>query len=154
MTQNTPHPRHPGSEKRRYKRLPILSRLVRPVMITLPGLKKPVPGIVGDLSAGGLSINTFVEMPVGRDLELTIDLGVFRAEGVAGRVVRLVRRGGAFQIGIEFTGLDRPLADRINRLAEDFDACELRWVRSADEICLSDCTYHPFCTKSVKTNFE
>lgn len=149
------HIHTPYGERRHHVRFPILSHLVKQVTLTLagPSERSEVPGVLGNLSAGGVALSTFVDVKPGTKVNLTLDLTGFPVARVEGEVVRTQKRDEAYLLGIMFTRIDRKLADVITRMGLDFDACELRWVREDKEICRKECCYHPLCVKEVKVKW-
>lgn len=106
-------------ERRKHKRIPVLSSLIKLVSIDVPALhmRTPLPGIMGNLSAGGMTIATFISIPLNTELELSIDLPGLSAHNLRGKVIRVNDKEGSCLITIAFIQIDRKAKYEINELA-------------------------------------
>ena len=106
------------AERRKHKRIPVLSSLIKLISIEIPALHmtNPLPGIMGNLSAGGMTIATFMPIPLGTELELSIDLPGLSTNNLKGQVTRVNDKEGSCLITIAFTEIDRKTKYEINEL--------------------------------------
>ena len=136
-------------EKRSHNRLPVLHEMDEPIQIALNS--KTLPGILVDLSAGGMSLLTFVSVPVGTEINLIIDVPGLKTSPLKGRVVWTLSKGEMWRIGIMFTSIDPVDFRHINRLAFDCADCETKLALGVTDTCFDRCSYHSLCNKPVKT---
>lgn len=135
-------------EKRRHNRLPVLHEMDEPIQILLEG--KTVPGILVDLSAGGMALLSFTAMSVGTNINLSIDVPGLKTQQLEGKVVWAVAKGEMWRIGIVFTKID-PLDFRhINRVAFDATDCDTKLTLGVTDICFEKCSYYRLCEKPIK----
>ena len=149
----------PFEERRRHQRLPVMEGMVEPITIGFgkeeggPGAaKRPrqQPAILTNLSAGGLSLITFMEPPHAKRLDLVLLLPGLNHIPVEGKVVRVLEKGQTFNVGIAFTKIAKKHRDRINAMAQDHMDCETRIGLKLPEACVSDCSFHSLCAKPQK----
>jgi hypothetical protein len=116
MTTKTHHP-----ERRQHPRVPVLSSFIRLISIDIPDwhIKDKLPGIMGNLSAGGMTIATFAPIPLGTELELSMDLPELSAPSIKGKVIRVDNKEGSCLISILFTRIDQKTKDRISKMAQE-----------------------------------
>ncbi|MBN1824206.1 MAG: PilZ domain-containing protein [Endomicrobiales bacterium] len=135
-------------EKRRHNRLPVLHEMDEPIQLAIG--EKNVPGILVDLSAGGMALLAFASIPVGSEINLSIDIKGLKTQPISGKVVWTLSKGEMWRIGIVFTKID-PLDFRhINRLAIECQDCDNKYALGVTDICSEKCSYFPLCDKPVK----
>lgn len=138
----------PHQEKRKHNRLPVLHEMDEPINIAFNN--KQVPGILVDLSAGGMALLTFASAPVGTDISLVIDIPGLKTHLLTGKVAWTISKGEMWRIGLSFTAID-PLDFRhINRMAFECADCDTKLALGVSDICFPKCTYFPLCQKPVK----
>ncbi|MHB9154510.1 MAG: PilZ domain-containing protein [Endomicrobiales bacterium] len=135
-------------EKRRHNRLPVLHEMDEPIQIAMNN--KAVPGILVDLSAGGMSLLTFTSIPVGTEVTLSIDVPGLKTQPLGGKVVWALAKKEMWRIGIVFSRIDPIDFRHINRLAFDCSDCETKLALGVTDICFDKCSYYPLCEKPVK----
>ncbi|MGA2090678.1 MAG: PilZ domain-containing protein [Endomicrobiales bacterium] len=135
-------------DKRRHSRLPVLHEMDEPIHIALNN--KQVPGILVDLSAGGMALLTFASAPVGTEISLTIDVPGLKTKMLSGKVVWTLSKGDMWRIGIVFTSIDPVDFRHINRLAFDCTDCDTKLALGVTDICFEKCSYFSLCEKPVK----
>jgi len=140
-----------GKERRRYKRIPTIS-IVKETLIESPALKlkKEVPAILFNLSAGGMALITFQSLPQDALISLNFNLDKLKLKDVEGRVVRVEGRKKTYLIVVAFTKIRNELKKRINRMADAFDLCETRILMGEKDVCSIRCPYYELCIKPVK----
>lgn len=136
-------------EKRKHNRLPILHEMDEPIQIAIDN-KKSVPGVLVDLSAGGMSILAFASIPTGTEVNLSINVPGLKTDPLDGRVVWSIEKGEMWRTGIVFTKINPLDMRHINRLAFDSADCETKFKLGVTDICVEKCSYHPLCDKPVK----
>ncbi|GEM_PF-1063965 len=142
---------HP--ERRVHKRVPVLTSLLEPITIKAPQLHidKPVPGFMGNLSAGGMVIATFVALPENVELEISINIPGFHNVNLKGKVKKSVEKHGSFLITFGITEIPVAVRDHISKMAEDFEICLDRRILGVSDPCYSHkCAYHLLCTEDCK----
>jgi hypothetical protein len=135
-------------EKRKHNRLPVLHEMDEPIQVAVNN--KAVPGVLVDLSAGGMAILTFASVPVGTELNLSINVPGLKTQPLKGKVVWTLAKGDMWRIGIAFTAIDPVDFRHINRLALDCSDCDTKQLLGATDVCFEKCSYFPLCTKPNK----
>ncbi|OGS38353.1 MAG: hypothetical protein A2551_07105 [Elusimicrobia bacterium RIFOXYD2_FULL_34_30] len=136
-----------SNEKRKIKRFPVLYHLVKPVLIVREGKSQEpeLPAIMANLSAGGMALVTFSPLSIGEKLIISFKLKDIQMENVKAKIVRCENKGGACIIGIQFEEIDKKLADKLCKMADDFDACRTRLLTGEKNACKKDCSYYAHC---------
>jgi c-di-GMP-binding flagellar brake protein YcgR len=138
-------------ERRKYKRIPAIS-MVKETMIESEALKlrKEIPAILFNLSAGGMALITFLSLPRDALISLNFNLDGLKLKDVEGRVVRVEGRKKTYLIVIAFTKITDELKKHINTMADAFDFCETRILMGEKDVCSMRCAYYELCSKPVK----
>ena len=139
-------------EKRRHNRLPVLHEMDEPIQIMLNN--KTVPGILVDLSAGGMALLSFTAIPVGTDINLSIDVPGLKTQALEGKVVWALSKGEMWRIGIVFTKIDPIDFRHINRVAFDATDCDTKLTLGVTDICFEKCSYFCLCEKPIKIQIK
>lgn len=142
---------HP--ERRIHKRVPVLTSLLEPITIKAPQLHidKPIPGFMGNLSAGGMQIATFIALPVNVELEISINMPGFHNVHFKGKAKRIFEKQGSFLITFNFTAITAEIRDHITRMAEDFEMCLDRRILGITDVCYGNkCAYITLCGEECK----
>jgi len=140
-------------ERRRFHRVPVLRDLAELVDLRLPELhgNTQIPGILVNLSGGGMGIITFVPVPLETEIKLVLDIpSVFDKIRIEGTVVRSIEKQGSFLIGVKFTKVPDKAVKMMKHMGEDYMDCETKLSFGVTDVCLRACSYHPLCTKKVK----
>lgn len=153
--------KHP--DRRKHPRLPVVEGLVEPITLRYTDAeKKPAapaqaklrahnqPAILTNLSAGGMSLIMFAEPPHARVMHLDLTLPGLPHVPIEAKVVRVHTKGETFNIGLQFTRIQKKHRNRINGWAEDHLDCETRISLSLPEACVPDCRFHALCQKPHK----
>lgn len=143
------------SEKRKSKRFPVLYHLIKPVLIRTQDSKAGIssPAIMVNLSAGGMALLTFSPLTAGKNILISFDLKDLKINNVKSRVVRVENKGGSYILGIQFLNLKKEIADVINKLADDFDSCEIRILLGEKPVCRKGCSYFVHCQRIAKGHY-
>jgi len=138
-------------ERRKYKRIPTIS-MVKETMIESEALKlkREIPAILFNLSAGGMALITFLSLPRDALISLNFNLDGLKLKDVEGRVVRVEGRKKTYLIVIAFTKITDELRKHINTMADAFDFCETRILMGEKDVCSTECSYYQLCSKPVK----
>lgn len=155
------HHRPEGEERRKHPRFPVVDNLIEPITLRYTaqdGKKAPSfgkepkvqPAILTNLSAGGMSILTFVEPPHAKAFEMDLRLPGLHAP-VEAKVVRVHSKGETHNVGIEFTRIQKKHQSQINEMANHNLDCETRISLGLPEVCVKDCTFHQLCHKQQKS---
>ena len=97
-------------ERRQYLRFPVMKDLSRPVELVINKTKSTItemPGILVDLSCGGMGIITFMSVEVGTKIFTKIDLPGLNTNLVEGKIVWCLSKGNCYRLGIAFTKIDK-----------------------------------------------
>lgn len=144
-----------NSEKRKFKRFPVLYHLVKPVLIHMEETKAEIasPMIMANLSAGGIALLSFSPLPVGKNILISFDLKDLKIDNVKSRIVRVENKEGSYILGIQFLNLKKEIADVINKLADDFYSCETRILLGEKPVCRRGCGYFEHCQRIAKGHY-
>ncbi|MCX5783011.1 MAG: PilZ domain-containing protein [Elusimicrobia bacterium] len=149
------------TERRKHFRLPIIHGIIEPVDLTFENPNHPdkmltQPAILSNLSAGGMRLMTFLEMPLYKSLELILDLPGLGSLPVKGKISWVHGKGGVYLSGISFIEISEAHKHKINLMAEDYGDCETRIMLKLPEACVDNCKCHCLCNKPQKdeTLFE
>ena len=139
------------NERRRYRRIPAIS-VVKEAMIESPELKmkREIPAIVFNLSAGGMALITFLSLPLNALISLNFNMDGLKLKDVEGKVVRVEGKKKTYLIVIAFTRIRDEVKSRINMMADAFDLCETRVLMGEEDVCSTECTYYELCSKPIK----
>jgi c-di-GMP-binding flagellar brake protein YcgR len=116
--------RYTGPERRKYKRLKVLNLSVPIVLKTnIEGLS--IPGILLDISAGGIGILTFKEIPVNTVVNLQINLHYIKTDIIKAKVVWIKQLDITYKAGLQFIEISKKDFEQISNyvdqhLMEDF----------------------------------
>ncbi|OGS18470.1 MAG: hypothetical protein A2219_08850 [Elusimicrobia bacterium RIFOXYA2_FULL_50_26] len=137
-------------ERRKHKRYPVLHEIDQPIQVALDG--KALPGVLVELSAGGMAILTFTSIPVGTEMALSLDLPGLRTQELSGRVVWSLLKGEMWRLGIVFKKINPVDFRHINRMAFDYSDCATKLALGVSDVCSDKCSYHMLCQKVERTN--
>ncbi|MFH1368902.1 MAG: PilZ domain-containing protein [Elusimicrobiota bacterium] len=135
-------------ERRRYKRSPVIHEMDETIQIGLG--TDAIPGLLVDLSAGGMSLLTYSALPLSTLINLSIDLPGLKTHHLMGKVVWTVPKGEMWRVGITFSKIDPADFRHINRLAFDFSDCETKLALGVSDVCFEKCSYLKLCHKPQK----
>ena len=118
--------------------------------ISPPLIQDPIPVMIQELSAGGMTLETNVPIP-SRFL-FTI---VFKPPGMKkifaeGKAVHVLKTEAAYKVGVEFTKIDTEIIKKINMIARDVEKCNKRIAKENKRICIKPCLYRPICHRREK----
>jgi len=138
-------------ERRKYKRVPTIS-IVKEALIESPALKlkREIPAILSNLSAGGMALITFLSLPLDAIISLSFNIDGLKLKDAEGRVVRVEGKKNTYLIVIAFTKIRAEVKNRINMMADAFDLCETRILMGEKDVCSMRCAYYELCSKPVK----
>jgi len=164
--------KHPNgkksNERRKYPRVAVVSDLVEPIVLRYAPDKAPKkgrkskedqlvprhlrtqPAVLTNLSAGGMSLITFLAPPHAKIFKMTLTIPGIDNLPVQGKVVRVQKKGDTFAVGIEFTKIAKKYQKKITQMAHDDIDCNTRISLGLPEACVPDCTFNPLCTKMHK----
>jgi c-di-GMP-binding flagellar brake protein YcgR len=143
-------------ERRKYKRFPVIRDFSETVEITFSLPQQPshlnkVPGIVLNLSAGGMALLTFISIPVGSDISFKLSLpNTKNAFLLKGKVVRVENHENTYLAGIKFEEIDEEVKKLLTKMGEDYENCEIRLSFNIADGCYKECSYYPLCNKKIK----
>jgi len=152
MQSDRKDPSNHADDKRRHKRFRSTAFLGTPLLLTPlpPFFGLPLEGQVIDLSGGGMAVLINKELPANTKMhmELKFPKGAVLACHV------MVRRTsgctGGYLTGIEFLDLPEPMISQIDKMAQDYNACDDRIEREETPVCRPECNFFSVCDKSQK----
>ncbi len=140
-------------ERRKHRRIPTVT-VAKEALIESPEkrLRKEIPAIIYNLSAGGMAIITFLSLPVNAFINLNFNLDGLKLKDVEGRIVRVEGKEKTYLVVISFTKIRAEVKNRINMMADAFDLCETRRMLGEENICSAECAYYKLCAKPIKVS--
>lgn len=156
-----------SSERRKHLRFAVVNDLIEPIVLTyapdrddpkaksrgkggIPKHLKTQPAILTSLSAGGMSLITFLAPPHAKTFKMTLTIPGLDHLPIEGKVVRVSEKGETFCVGIEFIKIAKKFEKKITKMAHDDVDCNTRVELSLPEACVPDCSFHLLCTKHQK----
>jgi hypothetical protein len=110
-------------DRRSHKRLPLTLAIAQPLRIEIytENTQNTTPGIIVNISAAGMALVVFSELPQDTKIEFNLDfMGI--KEKVSGMVVREQEKAeGVFSVGVKFDKPVESLKELIADMAEDFE---------------------------------
>jgi c-di-GMP-binding flagellar brake protein YcgR len=116
--------RYTGPERRKYKRLKVFHLSV-PIVLKTNTEGLSIPGILLDISAGGIGILTFKEIPVNTVVNLQINLNYIKTDIIKAKVVWIKQLDKTYRAGLQFIEISKKDFEQISNyvdqhLMEDF----------------------------------
>jgi hypothetical protein len=153
-----------STERRKHARFDVVSDLIEPIVLRYAPDKpiskkaqkdiakhlKTQPAILTSLSAGGLSIVTFLAPPHTKTFKMVLTIPGLDHLPIEGRVVRVAKKGETYNVGIQFTKIAKKYQKAIILMAEDDIDCNTRVSLGLPEACVKTCSFHELCSKTVK----
>lgn len=151
-----------SNERRKHPRVAVMNDIVEPIVLRyaprkgdekgepIPKCLQTQPAVLVNLSAGGMSLVTFLAPPHTKCFKMTLTIPGLDHMPVEGRVVRVVKKGDTYNVGIEFTKIAKKYQARISHMAEDDKDCQMRIALGLPEACVPNCRFHLLCSKPQK----
>jgi len=139
-----------AQERRRHPRLPLHLNIAKLIDFKCEGLDAAIPGVLVDLSAGGLAMICFALPAVAQTVTFRLSLPGLVNANVHGRVVRAIKKGETYRVAVEFTEFQSQWAHLVEKLAKSHQICEQRWNEGDRTHCPSECAYHKAFPKEVE----
>jgi c-di-GMP-binding flagellar brake protein YcgR len=139
-------------ERRKHKRLPVIKDLAEPIELAITDSHgtQLLPGVLTNLSSGGMDLVLMGNIEGTPQFKLAIHLPGFGRFSVEGRLVWSRPKGATTAIGVAFTKIGDDHARQINHMAEAYWECEDRIREKAPTICFHGCHYWDLCEKPAK----
>ena len=135
-------------DRRKFKRYPVLHEIDKTIQIAIDN--KVLPGVLVELSAGGMSILTFASITVGTELNLSLDLPGLKTHPLIGKVVWSLSKGEMWRLGIAFSSIDPIDFRHINRMGFDYSDCGTKLALGVKDVCIEKCAYFQLCQRHEK----
>lgn len=147
------------SEKRKHRRMPVLSNLIEPVNLsykTPDGKETFLVAILADLSASGMRMISFLGAPLAENFSITLQLPGTEKMDIKARMAWVKQKENVYTVGIEFTQIKPEHVSLISAMADDFNDCDTRILLRLPEVCVPTCKACRICNKIQKdeTLFE
>lgn len=134
--------------RRRSPRLPVIKNFAKEVHISIG--KELITGVILNLSANGMLLLTYSNMPSETNLLLTFNLLDIQTKQIEGKIVRSTKKSIMYEVAIEFVKIDTLDSKRINRMAIDYNDCENKINLGAVDVCRQECSCFEFCERENK----
>jgi len=154
------------AERRQYARFAVVEGMVEPITVNFDQqtakpkssahpapTAKNQPGILTNLSAGGMSLILFMEPPRTKTLDMMLTIPGLNHVKVTGKVVRINEKGQTYNVGISFTKIGKKHRGQIDAMAQDHLDCETRLSLKLPEACVNTCRFHALCAKPQKAPY-
>ena len=147
------------SEKRRHRRMPVISNLIEPVNLfykTSDGKETSLVAILADLSASGMRMISFLGAPMAKTFSISLQLPGMPKMEINARMAWVKQKENVYTVGIEFLNMKPEYAAAISAMADDFNDCDTRILLRLPEVCVGTCKACRICNKIQKdeTLFE
>jgi len=144
--------RRMSGDRRTSLRFPVLSDFVKPVELSSESsnTQQALPGIITHVSASGLALFSFTPVQLGTQLFMTLNLPGVDNVKIIGMAVRVEQKGESYLAGIKFIKIPHMAKTQINRIANDFNDCELKLSFGIQDVCTRSCSYFLLCEKPQK----
>ncbi|MCX7716171.1 MAG: PilZ domain-containing protein [Endomicrobia bacterium] len=109
--------KYTGPERRKYKRLNVY-HLDVPIQIKTNDENLFLPGILLDISAGGVGILCFKDIPLGTRVRLSIALHNIRTGVITAKVIWVKKQDKTYRIGFQFIDISKKDSEQINQFVE------------------------------------
>ncbi len=109
--------KYTGAERRQYKRLNVYHMSV-PIRIKTKHDDFLAPGILLDISAGGVGLLIFKEIPLGAVVELSISLNNLNTDIIKAQVVWVKSSEKTYRLGLKFIEISKKDFDNIFNFVE------------------------------------
>ena len=144
-----------SEDRRVHKRLQLTLSIAQPIRLELhtDQYDGVMPGIMVNLSAGGMAIIVFQKLQMESKIEFNLKfMGI--EQQVKGKVLRVEERtGNTFIVGIQFDKVIESMKDKLGSMVEDSDICEIRYLVKLNDACFPKCSFRPLCAKRIKKDF-
>ena len=141
------------NERRKHKRLPVLKDMAEPIELTMIDShfhSRQVPGVITNLSAGGMDLVLMEAIKGTPSLKLNMHLpGLDRFE-VEGNIVWNRPKEHTSVVGIQFTKIDPDHQKQLTHMGEAHWECEERIRSESQTICFHGCANWDLCEKPAK----
>lgn len=134
--------------RRKHPRLPVIKDFAKEVHIFIG--KEMLAGIILNLSAGGILLLTYSDIPKDSNLSLYLDLPNIHTKQIKGKIIRAIKKAVMYELAIEFIQIDTLDSKKINRIAIDYTDCENKINLGAKDVCRRECSYFSLCDKNNK----
>ena len=141
------------SEKRKRRRMPVLSNLIEPVNLfykTQDGKETTLVAILADLSASGMRMISFLGAPMADHFSISLQLPGMERMEIGARMAWVKQKENVYTVGIEFTDMKPQYAALISAMADDFNDCDTRILLRLPEVCSPNCKAYRICNKIQK----
>ena len=105
--------------KRIHQRFHIIEEDGKPTQYNM--FKHGIPGILLDLSAGGMSFRSYGKVEPGEKIVFAINIPDIATQEIEGKVEWVELDGMMWRVGISFTKIGKEDIKHINKVAEDHD---------------------------------
>ncbi len=141
-------------ERRKHKRFPVVKRLSEPVDIFLapPGAGKEtaIPGVIVDISAGGMRLITFAPIDANSILSLNMDLPAIGRAEMDAKVAWTQHKRGVYEIGMEFIKIPEEIRQRLEEMGRAFEECIASLSKGKTDTCSQECPCYILCDNPTK----
>ncbi len=141
-----------NDDRRVHRRLQLTLSIAQPIRLEISSDQHEdmIPGIIVNISAGGMALIVFHKLPANSFIEFNLEfMGI--EEHLRGEVVREEEKfGKTFLVAVKFDRVVDKLKNTIEKMAEDFDICELRYLMKGKDACFPDCSFYPLCAKRIR----
>lgn len=141
------------SEKRKNRRMPVISNLIEPVNLsyTTPDGKETIlVAILADLSATGMRMISFLGAPLAETFSISLQLPGMERMEIKARMAWVKQKENVYTVGIQFTNIKPEHAALISAMADDFNDCDTRILLRLPEACVATCKACQICNKIQK----
>ena len=141
-------------ERRKHKRFSVVKRLSETVDIFLAppdtGKETAIPGVIVDISAGGMRLITFAPIDPNSILSLNMDLPAIGKAEMDARVAWTRHKRGVYEIGMEFIKIPEEIHQRLEEMGRAFEECIASLSKGKNNTCGQECPCYILCDNPAK----
>jgi c-di-GMP-binding flagellar brake protein YcgR len=139
-------------DRRKHKRYPVLHEMDQTIQIAFNN--QVHPGVLVELSAGGMALLTFNSIPIGTEINMSLDLPGLKTRSFIGKIVWSLSKGEMWRMGIAFTKIDPVDFRHINRMGFDYVDCDTKLQLGVTDVCSDKCSFFVLCHKPQKLHIK
>lgn len=141
-------------ERRKHKRFPVVKRLSEPVDIFVEspdqGDEIAMPGVIVDISVGGMRLITFAPIDENSALSLNMDLPAIGRAEMDAKVVWTRQKRGVYEIGMEFIKIPDEISQKLQKMGKAFEKCIASLANGKTNTCSQECPCYMICDNPAR----
>ena len=142
-------------ERRKHKRFPVVKKLSETVDISVvspdqQGAEITMPGVIVDISSGGMRLITFAPINENSGLSLNMDLPAIGKAEMDAKVVWTRQKRGIYEIGMEFIKIPEEISQKLQKMGEAYEKCITSLANGKTNTCSQECPCYMICDNPAR----